>query len=80
MGPESLTDKELAINKKKKPWLIGNYLSFLKKSSGQVKTWNRDNTKTVRSLVLLYTLMEIFNFILATAVACESAHSASFSI
>ncbi len=32
-----ILDKELSINKKKKPWLIGNYMCFLKKSAGQVK-------------------------------------------
>lgn len=32
-----ILNKELTINKIKRPWLIGNYLSFIKKSASQVK-------------------------------------------
>ena len=32
-----IIDKELTINGKKRPWLIGNYLSFVKKSAAQLK-------------------------------------------
>lgn len=32
-----ILNKELTINRIKRPWLIGNYLSFVKKSASQVK-------------------------------------------
>ena len=37
MNGTRILDKDLSINKKKKPWLMGNYLTCVKKSAAQLK-------------------------------------------
>ena len=57
-----ILDKELTINNKKRPWLIGNYLSYLKKSSTQVKFGIGIIRKTLE--VCFYSMIAVnLNFI-----------------
>ncbi len=55
-GTEIL-DKELSINKRKKPWLIGNCLCFLEKSAGQVKLRIGTILKLSEVSILLYLII-----------------------